>query len=76
MSHNEATPSERRPTSALHPPAAGASAIETDGTCVVCGAVAPDATRAGWHVFDDGTGEEHALCAGCLKAAPAGGRAA
>jgi hypothetical protein len=37
-------------------------------TCAVCGTRTRDPALEGWHVFEDGLGEEHALCSGCIHA--------
>ena len=47
-----------------------AESMSSETTCAVCEAVAREEARDGWHVFDDGTGEEHALCPACVTAAP------
>jgi len=39
-------------------------------TCANCAGQATDPALEGWHVFDDGLGEEHALCAECSRIAP------
>lgn len=46
--------------------------IESATSCVNCRGLADDADREGWHVFDDGLGEEYAICPRCTDPAPIG----
>lgn len=47
--------------------------VEPALTCVSCDGRTSDASRDGWHVFDDGLGEEHAICPTCAeRPSPAG----
>ena len=39
----------------------------SETACANCAARSADPSRAGWHVFDDGLGEEHALCRDCTR---------
>ena len=36
-------------------------------TCAKCAAQSADPYREGWHLFEDGLGEEHAVCAECTS---------
>jgi hypothetical protein len=44
-------------------------------TCASCAAETADPALEGWHLFEDGMGEEHALCADCTRVSPDAGRA-
>ena len=39
-------------------------------TCASCASQTEDPAVAGWHLFADGLGEEHALCDDCIRLAP------
>ena len=38
--------------------------------CANCAARSFDPLREGWHVFDDGLDEEHAVCLDCTRDTP------